>query len=384
MPFPVTYLLDHIAPSETFIRRELDLLRRHNWPVFTRLLNGGVNPLKHALHSCPDGFGWAFCRAAAARGGEELAREPRTAGSILKHLPQTAYLLKKIQETDSRLIHAHFAGITADLASIAARTLGLPWTCAVHAHDVFTGSPQALLRRLRTAAGVVACSQMAADAVLAAGLPKEKVHVVRHGLPLNDYPFDRIQPDGALFTACRLDPKKGVDTLIEACALLLKRGVRFTCVIAGKGPLQADLEKQVAALGLEQTVYFTGWLSQEETRTRLMDATVLVLPSRRMKDGDRDGIANIVVEAMALGTPVITTTAGAAGEIITHDVNGLLAPSDQPDALADLIERALSSKELVQRLAKEARVTAETLFDGSKNIGALEQFFTQAVSRGPT
>ncbi len=379
MPFPVTYLLDQLAPSETFIRRELELLRRRGWPVFTRLLKGGVGPLKYALLSCPEGFRLRFCKAAAARVSEELFRSPGTALRILKRLPQAAYLVKKVADTDSHLIHAHFAGITADLAAIAARTLGLPWTCSVHAHDVFTCQPAALRRRLRTARAITACSQQASDAVTAAGIPSEKVSLIHHGISLTDYPFDTIHPDELIFAAGRLELKKGFDTLLRACALLHARGVRFTCVIAGTGPLQAALKHLAAELGLAASVVFVGWLSQEETRSRVMDASVLALPSRRTPQGDRDGIANILVEALALGTPVITTTASSASEVITDTANGMLVPPDDPERLAGALAALLASKETRIRLAKAGRQTAVQMFDGSSNVRQLETFFTQAA-----
>ena len=383
MPFPVTYLLDQLAPSETFIRRELEQLRRRNWPVFIRLLKGGEGSLKHSLRSCPEGFRWRFFKASCARVAEELFRSPGAAFRILKRLPQAADLAKKVVETDSQLIHAHFAGITADLASVAARTLGLPWTCSVHAHDVFTVSPYALCRRLRTATGVTACSRRAAKAVTDCGIPADKVVLIHHGLPLNDFPFDTIQPDEVIFTAGRLEPKKGIDTLILACSLLRDSGVRFTCVIAGSGHQLRELERLTEKLGLKKTVVFIGWQSQEETRSHIMNASVLALPSRRTGTGDSDGIANILVEALALGTPVVTTTASSASEVLTDAVNGLLVPPDDPDRLADALATALASKELRIRMSKAGRKTAEEVFDGSKNIRQLEAFFSQAVRVAP-
>ena len=380
MPFPITYVLDQSVPSETFIRRELDQLQRRGWPVYERYLKDGSNMLKSSLTSCPDVFRWRFFKCALGRILNELLHSPRHALRIIRRLPQAAYLVKKITDSDSRLIHAHFAGITADLAAIAAQTVRIPWTCGVHAHDVFTVSPQTLSRRLHTVARVVACSQQAADAVLASGTPPENVALIHHGLPFNDFPYDTIQPDEALFCACRLEPKKGLDTLLQACALLLKRGLHFTCLIAGTGPSLHELERLRNQLGLEQTVFFTGWLSQEETRSRMMDSSMIVLPSRRMPDGDRDGIANILVEAMAIGTPVVTTTASAATEVITDGVNGLLVPSDDPAALAETLAKALTSKDLLLHIAKAARTTAETTFDGSKNICQLEAFFKQVMA----
>ncbi len=379
MPFPITYLLDQFAPSETFIRRELEQLRRRKWNVFERYLKGDTDTLNFSLASCPKNYRWRFFKAASARILKELPAAPRSACRIIRRLPQAAHLVKQTLDSDSRLIHAQFAGMTADLASIAAQTLERPWTCSVHAHDVFTESPRALYRRLGTAACVVACSQQAADTVLTAGLPRENVYVSHHGLPLHDYPLEKSQPDGALFCACRLEEKKGLDTLLQACHLLVNRGLHFTCAIAGEGPCKDNLRALCSKLGLEHTVFLIGWQSQEETRSRIRHASVLVLPSRRMKNGDRDGIANILIEAMALGTTVVTTTASAASEVITDNVNGLLVPPDDPAALAHALNQALASRELRLRLAKAARLTVEESFDGSTNICQLEAFFKQAA-----
>ncbi len=380
MPFPVTYLIDQLAPSETFIAREMELLRRRGWPVFTRLLKGGEGALGYALQSCPDGYRWRFLKAAAARLAEEAFRAPGVALHILKRLPQAASLTKKTADTDSRLIHAHFAGITADLAAIVARTLGLPWTCSVHARDVYTTPPPVLRRRLRSARAVVACSQEAARAVTEAGVDPDRVKVIHHGLPLYDYPFDTIHPEELIFTACRFEPKKGLDTLLQACSLLQARGVRFTCVIAGTGPELNAIKQFVSDKGLSDAVVLVGWLSQEETRSHVMDASVLVLPSRRTADGDRDGIANLLVEGLALGTPILTTTASAAREVITDNVNGILVPPDDPRRLADALAGMLASKELRIRLAVAGRQTAEAQFEGSACIHQLEQLFAQCAA----
>ena len=379
MPFPVTYLLDQSAPSETFIQREIDQLRRRGWPLHTRQLKGGAAPLKFSLAACPHGLRFRLLKAAAARVFEELPRAPATALRIIRRLPQAAHLLKLITDSDSRLLHAHFAGIAAALAGIAADAAGIPWTCSVHAHDVFTAPPALLRRRLRSAAGIAACSQQAADAVTAAGIAPAKLAVIHHGIPLNDFTFDTIQPDGTIFAAGRLEPKKGFDTLLDACALLAQRGTAFTCSIAGTGTLMDTLKQQITRLGLAETVYLIGWQSQEETRSRMIDATAFALPSRRDRNGDRDGIANVLLEAMALGTPVITTAAGAAAEAIDDHRNGLLVPPDDPAALAAALAALLASKDLARRLAQAARQTVEDRFDASKNISEFETFLTHAA-----
>jgi len=380
MPFPVLYLLDQIAPSETFIRREIELLRRRNWPIYTNHLTKGHSVLNYALFRCPEGFRWRFFRVSFHRISSELFRSPKTALRILWHLPQVADLIRKAVETESLLLHAHFAGITADLTGIAATTLMRPWTCSVHAKDAFTTPKPILFRRLRSARAVIACSQQAADAVAAAGLPAVRIHMIRHGLPLNDYPFDPIIPEEVIFSAGRFEPKKGFDILIHACKHLADQGVPFTCSIAGSGPLMKALQQKVETFDLEETLRFIGWLSPEEIRSRIMEASVVVLASRRLPDGDQDGIANILVEAMATGTPIVTTTASAAQEVLTDAINCRLVPPDDPEALAEAIRSILAAREVRARLAKAGRQIAETCFDGSATIHQMESCFADAVA----
>ncbi len=379
--FPITCLLDRPVPSETFIRRELELLRQRGWPLTVRMLKGAPEALPFAWQALSAADRRALLRAAGSRLREELPRAPVTAARLLRRLPQAASLLHAVRQDGTRLLHAQFAGITADLTALAAQAAGLPWSCAVHARDVFAVPQPLLFRRLRRAAAITACSRQAANAVAACGIPREKIHVIHHGLPLARFPFDPVRDGQTLFTACRLEAKKGIDTLLHACAILARHGTCFSCVIAGCGPLEHDLHALARRLALGDAVTFTGWLPQEEIRSRLMTSRAVALPSRRAADGDRDGIANILLEAMALGTPVVTTEAGAAGEVIENRLNGRLVTPDDPDALAAVLGELLRSKDTAYALSRAARTTVESRFDAEKNITALEAYFTAAAGR---
>lgn len=380
MPFPLLHLVDTVAPSETFIRREVEQLRLRDWPVFEVSLKGGPGELSRCRAAAlPAACRRRFFRASLCRVLEELAPRPVAALRILRRLPQAADLSRRAREAGVRLIHAQFAGITADLAGIAARAVGIPWTCSVHAHDVFTCGKAVLHRRLRSARSVTACSQGAAEAVVSSGYPAARLSVIRHGLALERFRFTEGRAEDELFTACRLEVKKGLDVLLAACAALRDGGRSFRCVIAGEGTLRQDLERQRDRLGLGGIVSFPGWLPEEAVRERLSRATLAVLPSRRTRDGDRDGIANLLLEAMALGTPVVTTTAGSAGEVVCDDENGWLVPPEDAGALASALEQALACPEKRNRLAVAARRTVEAEFDGAKNIRRLESFFATCV-----
>ena len=381
MPFPIAYLIDRPAPSETYIRREIDQLRRNGWPVSDCTLVGGEQPLSPRVANCPADRRMPFVCASFSRLCEELPRSPASACRMLKRLPQAATFARRASECGAALLHAHFAGITADIVAVAAEALDLPWTCSVHARDVFTSSPRALFRRLRSARGVAACSAKAADAVARCGYPADNIALIHHGLPLDEYPFGARRSDGAIIAAARLEPKKGIDTLVQACAVLSGQGVPFRCVIAGDGSQREPLSSLVRRLGLEASVSLVGWKSPGELKDLLAEASVLAVPSRRTPQGDSDGIPNVLVEALALGTPVVTTGAGAALEAVAHGQNGLVVAPDRADELAAALARLLTSDELRAQLAAEGRKTAERLFDACETTRQLEAFFARAVTR---
>ena len=361
-------LLDHDAPSETFIRREIELLRQRGWKIHVRYLTRGTPRLRVQFPQL------SLMRIALKRVFAMLCHSPLNALRMLKRLPQAAALTRDLVETDTRLVWAQFAGITADVVGIAAETLRLPWVCSVHAHDVFTANANVLACRLQNARRVIACSQSAAEAVRDA---HEHVEVIHHGVKLAEV----SQPQsGIIFSAGRLEPKKGFDVLLRACVLLYARGVSFSCRIAGQGSLDNELRRLTVELGIAEKVVFVGWLSPEQVLDAIRNADVVALASRRMPDGDRDGIANVVLEAFAVGTPVVTTVAGAAGEVIRDNVNGRLVPADDSEALADALVGLLTDQKARQRFAEAGRQTIVEEFDPVTNIQKLETCFSAVIN----
>jgi len=358
-------LLDRDAPSETFIRREIELLRQRGWELHVRYLTQGsplLRPLRPFRPLCPSHI------------SEMFRHSPLNALRIFNRLPQAAALAHDLAKTKSRLVWAQFAGITADLAGIAAATLNLPWICSVHAHDVFTPSRGVLACRLCAAQRIVACSQAAADAVLACGIGIDpwRVEVIHHGIPLLAHGTPAVPSGNVIFSAGRLEPKKGFDTLFRACALLHARNVPFTCRVAGKGSQGNKLRRLAKDLGIGDKIMFVDWLPPEQVFDEIRNASVVALASRRLPNGDRDGIANIVLEALAAGTPAVTTTAGAAGEAIQDNVNGRLVPPDNPEALAAALAEALTHPDIRQRFAAAGRQTIAEKFAPAVNIRKLE------------
>jgi glycosyltransferase involved in cell wall biosynthesis len=244
----------------------------------------------------------------------------------------------------------------------------------VHARDVFTQPLRELRRRLRGAVRVVASSEAAAAAARIAAPPGCPVTRVHHGLPLDEYPFHpAARPPLEIAAVGRLEAKKGFDTLIAACTDCCARRPELRLHLVGDGTRRAALERQIASAGLRAQVVLHGWLDQAATREIVARAALCILPSRRLPNGDRDGLANVLLEAMALGTPVITTPAGAAAEIVRDGETGVLVPPDDPVRLSAAIKMLLDAPERRARLATRARDVVEADFDLRRTGALLEQ-----------
>jgi glycosyltransferase involved in cell wall biosynthesis len=169
----------------------------------------------------------------------------------------------------------------------------------------------------------------------------------------------------------RLREKKGLDTLIDACALLRDRGQSFNCEIVGYGEEQPKLEAQIARLQLGAHVRLLGKLAREQVIERYARAAVYVQPARIAADGDRDGIPNVLLEAMAMGLPVVASRVSGIPELVEHEITGVLVESDDAHALADAIGRVLNQPSLCADIACRARTTVTERFDNDRNLRQL-------------
>ena len=180
--------------------------------------------------------------------------------------------------------------------------------------------------------------------------------------------------------------KKGFPDLLQALGRLKASGRRITCQVYGDGPLLKQLTALRDSLGLEHDVHFAGERSREAIIQALHSSEVFVLTPTVTEDGDRDGIPNVLVEAMACGLPVVSTSAGGIPELVTHGVNGFLtAPGDvagieKPDRFPARFTRTARS-----RWAVAARRTVESSYDVNVAAEQLEKIFLspQTVGAAP-
>lgn len=267
-------------------------------------------------------------------------------------------------------LHAHFAHGATHVTMLTAMFLDLPFGFSGHARDIYTAKRSLLREKIAAARYVVTCTE--ANRVYLREVidadQRDKVLLAYHGVNLAKFAPAQDATSAALpivLSVGRLVEKKGFPHLLRACRALLDRGYAFRCLIIGEGPERRRLEAHVRSLGLEGVVSLPGARTQEELIQEYRRATVLALPCRVLANGDRDGIPNVLVEAMALGLPVVSTAVSGIPELIESGENGLLVPEADDAALASAIELLLQDGALRARLARAARATVEQRFDSA-------------------
>ncbi|HET6651386.1 MAG TPA: glycosyltransferase family 4 protein [Nocardioides sp.] len=332
--------------------------------------------------------GLALAQAVRARKG--LLAPPRKI--YVKELLLAVDLADRIDSAgDVARLHAHFAHGATTVAWLAATITGLPFSFTGHAKDIYTDelNPAGLLRRKMDAASfVVTCTEANRRHLHALG-SRTPVHVVYHGLNAD---FEKLVADGVrrvepdrvrLLAVGRLVRKKGLDTFVDACALLRGRGVDFEAVIAGEsGDHEAEVRTRVDEAHLGDRVSFLGPLTQSGLFEQYSRASVFALPCRVLADGDRDGIPNVLMEAMACGLPVVTTGVSGITELVHDGENGLIVEPDRPAELSDALHRLVKDPDLAQHLADEGRRTIADHFDASATAARMAALLTGAPT-GP-
>ena len=286
---------------------------------------------------------------------------------------RTLTMIDAVRAFDPQHLHAHWATYPSSAARILAGRIGRPWSFTGHAHDIFVHD-QDLAGKLNQADFSVTISGYNQKQLAARMIPRNqsRLAVIHCGVLPADLPYTAAGREAAYIVGVgRLDPIKGFIHLVEACRLLKERGTAFTCDIIGDGPLRDTLQQAIDAAGLQAQVRLTGALPQQGVRTRINRATLFVLPSVLLADGNADGIPVALMEAMACGATAISTRVSGIPELIHHEENGLLVSPGDAAELADAMARLLGDAPLRTRLAEAARRTIVQDFDADIEAGKL-------------
>jgi glycosyltransferase involved in cell wall biosynthesis len=300
------------------------------------------------------------------------------------HFFEAAYLVNILSRSPADHLHAHFASTPTRVALFAHKLSGIPYTFTAHAKDIFAGDLEAFRVKLEGARAVVTCTQYNRDFLSKQYGPlcDGKLHCIYHGLDISQFKFSLSRRDEAgdpvILSVARLVEKKGLEDLIIAADILRRRGRTFKVEIIGSGPLRDPLKAHAQRLGLADRVSLVGAQAHDAVCLAYQRASVFVLPCVVASNGDRDGIPNVLLEAMASGVPVVSTPVSGIPELIESGVNGILVPQHDARSLADAIEGLLASRELSERLVRAARTKLESSFSLEASAEQLLAIFGRA------
>jgi glycosyltransferase involved in cell wall biosynthesis len=272
---------------------------------------------------------------------------------------QAAEVVERLNGHPPSGIHAYFAHFPAEVAARAAKRLGVPYGFGLHARDARKISVSELVARARQAACVVGCNTDVVAPLRDRGIG---VQVIPHGVDLHLF-RPRPMPAGnplRLLAVGRLVEKKGFAVLIEAAKRLR---VPFHLRIVGEGPDRDVLQSAITAAGLEDRVELGGSRTHADLPGEYDRVHAVVVPSIEDRTGDRDGLPNVVLEAMASGRPVVASDIGAVGTAVVDGQTGLLLPAGVPAALAGALETLAPQPLLRERLGRGGRERVERDFD---------------------
>lgn len=278
-------------------------------------------------------------------------------------------------------IHAHFATSATTAALVLSAMTGIPCSFTAHAKDIYHESVNktALAEKIQSARFVITVSDFNKEylrGLLASEGKSGRIIRLYNGIDLDRFrPFEGDKDPELLVGVGRLIQKKGFEYLIEACKILKEQGRRFRCVIIGEGDERVSLEKRIAQYSLRQEVSLLGPKTQAEVMRIVQAAAAFVLPCVVGDDGNRDGLPTVLLEAMALGVPVISTAVTGIPEIIENERTGLLVEEKNPHALAQAMHTLLDSPPLRKRLREAALQKVRMDFNLAVNVRTLTGYF---------
>jgi glycosyltransferase involved in cell wall biosynthesis len=299
------------------------------------------------------------------RPGQSLSKRRRT----LLHFIEAVYLAAEVERQNIGHVHVHFALNATTLALVVERLTGVPFSFTAHAVDIF--ADQVILKeKIEAARFIVAISEYNKRFLIKyAGNPQvaEKIHVIHSGIPIAEFspdtrPTRTSATPPVILSIGRLVEKKGFPFLIMACKRLRDQGYHARCVIVGGGPQEETLRRLIHEVGMEDRIELLGWQDQACVQSYLKEATLFALPCIVAENGDRDGIPAVLMEAMAMAKPCVSTAISGIPELIEDGHSGLLVPEKDEVALADALRRLLDDPQLASRLGWAGRDKVQRAF----------------------
>ena len=374
-PLRVAYVVNVFPKlSETFIAHELAELKRRGVELCVLSLRQPTDELRHDIIA-ESGLDALTCY------------DPALFGKILR-------------DFQPQLLHAHFATEPTAAAREWAERLGIPFTFTAHGYDIRRKPPADFAERAASAAAVVTVSEANRKHIISTfGVAAEKLRVIPCGVDTEQFvprSSRREEPPNSSSPAAKIESEpphvgcyddlpllvcvarhvkvKNLGLLLEACALLRERGVKFRCVSVGDGVCRGELEAKRAALKLEETVEFVGAQEQGAVFKWWQQADVAVLTS------ENEGMPVCLMEAGACGVPAVATAVGGIPELIVHGETGLLTPAGDARAFADAVLDLLLHPDKSAAMGRAARARVKTKFSLAKQVDDLLAVWSEVLS----
>ncbi len=364
--------------SETFIQQELRLLLAQQLPLVPLAVapgNGAAPPDLPAVPTLTVGPARGHSIACLVRGLVPGMFRRHLWG--LRHAPATNELVRLCGEAGVGHIHAAFGGMPAVLAVTAAKRLGLSYSVSVHAADVFVGRHDD--KYVFKNAAFVACCNHCVQEELRRRSPwlQDRLQLIHHGLCLDEWPFverTRLQDPLQFLFVGRFVDKKDPLAAVRLVRRLAQAGTPVKLTMVGDGALRD--EAAVEAVGFE--AHFPGVLSRGEVESLMRLSDVLLVTSRELQSGDREGIPNVVLEAMATGLPVLAPATGSIPEVLNDETGWLIEPHDA-DGFQELIQRLCENPAPLWNRAAAARQLVENRFNAKDLVAARAELLRTAA-----
>jgi len=375
--------------SETFLQREMRVIREQSAELRLYTIWGGKSSfegqpvhrfrmwelillifwLPYWILKKPDAIGW-FWKGL-------LIHPPRYLKNWLENLLGFAFAViraREIQDWKPEWVHAVWATMPSTAAILLQKLIGIRFSMGAHAYDIFQkGGDCFLTEKIEAAEFIHTSTKFAKTHLHDLGAKASKVHLIRRGLssfpPLNEL---REDIDVIRFLSIgRLVEKKGYIEQFRIYRDLRKRSIPFVAEIIGEGPQKAELEKLIEDYGLHENVNLVGKVPHENIQTYYHRADLFMFTGKVAKNGDRNGLANVIPEAMARGIPVLTTPDSGIVENFKSGYEVIILPIRPVDEWVATIKNLMSDFEMRKTIGTNARYWVERNFSARRNSGRL-------------
>jgi glycosyltransferase involved in cell wall biosynthesis len=289
------------------------------------------------------------------------------------------------------VIHSPFSTPDAiDKVYFLSRILNVPFTLCFRAHDIYHCNAFSELKKkvnvIRKASRLITISNYNKEhlkSIIDADMPVEIIHSALY--PDYFIPDKNIERShNSILSVCRLTDQKGVIYLVEACHILQKRNIDYECTIIGEGPAidtyKKRIDEKISELQIPG-ITFINYVTYGEIKEYLSRSTVFVLPCVIAPDGQRDILANVLKEAMAMQVPVITSDICGIEELVDDGISGILTRPEDPEHIADAVEKIFSQPETAKSMGEEGRRKIEKHFNTRTETGKLDRIFRDLVDQ---